>query len=508
MHFGQKIKNRLVITKKHLLSSGLIFVFVGTIIVSFNVTNAQSATLSPSELLQRSHTVEIRSNRYPTKCVDVQYGNTANQTPVQTYDCLNNANQRFTIVPVSSSVVSIRFNGKCVDVMWGQSANGTKVWLWDCTGDGAQLWQPLNGGVFRNILTGKCLDSEYAPNGFQIKIWDCNGLDFQSWTVTDLNPPPPTPTPTRTPTPTPTNIPPPTPIVTTTPTPPVSTGTIISNLNFGINNTKSWIQTVCGDIRIDNGITNPMPSGNTTIITNASCPNAGLVYTGDATADFGSGQASSSNQIVGGANYPEVYTSSGTNNIGTSYTSLSQKVQRGGITPVDLASICTLSNCTLPVNLTHGVYLANDNVVLNAYTFPSNQDYVFLINGTLTLNGNIITPQNSNSTALFSSTGNIIVLPTVGNPPPSTVPNVSGIFSTDKSFIVQGNNDCNDLKFNFEGTLIVNASRGGGTLQNLRNFCVNNQTSPSITFTQRLDFLFSLPEFLKVQKIISEEAAP
>ena len=63
------------------------------------------------------------------------------------------------------------------------------------------------------------------------------------------------PAPTATPIP---PIPTATPAVTPGPTP---AGRNISNLKFGILTTKPWMQTLCGDFRMDNGITDALPVG-------------------------------------------------------------------------------------------------------------------------------------------------------------------------------------------------------------------------------------------------------
>ena len=280
----------------------------------------------------------------------------------------------------------------------------------------------------------------------------------------------------------------------------------IINLNFGINNSYPWIQTVCGDIRMDNGITNQAPYGQSTIITDSSCQSPGIVFSGDATANFGQGQASSTNQVVGGTTYPEVYTPPSNNGIFSSYTNLDQKAHSGGLTTTNLASVCTLSNCTLPANLQSGVYQANGNVTLNTYTVQNNRDLVFLINGNLTINGNIITP--TTSTSFFSVSGNIIVPASVGSAPSTTTANLSGIFSTDRSFIMQTTGACTDLRLNVEGTIIVNAGRTGGQVQNNRDLCSDNGYYPTLSITQRLDFILNLPDIIKTQTITSQEVAP
>lgn len=292
---------------------------------------------------------------------------------------------------------------------------------------------------------------------------------------------------------------------TMTPTPaPYAPGNI-TNLNFGINNSYPWIQSVCGDIRIDNGITNKTPPGQSTLTTGTACKTPGILFIGNGTSNLGQGQASENNWIVGGGTYPEVYT---LNNSGifSSYNYLTQKAQSAGLDITNLATVCTLTNCTLPNNLKKGIYQANGDVALNPYTFGNNSNYIFLINGNLTFKGNLITPLSS--TAIFSTSGNIIIPPTVGSPPTATSPNLSGIFSTDRALILPSNNNCTDLRLNVEGAIIVNAARTGSQLQNKRDLCADNGTYPTLSITQRLDFILNLPEMMKIQNTISQEVAP
>ena len=295
-------------------------------------------------------------------------------------------------------------------------------------------------------------------------------------------------------------------IATTTPASSSGGSGDIINLNFGINNSEPWFMVVCGDVRVDSGIDNKQPTGENLINTNSNCTSPGIAFTGNGVADFGDGQASSTNQIVGGANYPETFGSS--EPLATSYEPLIQKADSAQLDITNLASICTLLNCTLPNNLPSGIYYAPSNVVLNAYTFPANRDYVFLINGSMTIKGNLLTLPSDNTSVVISTANDIIIAATVGNAVSDTSVNLSGIYSAGRSFIIQGNGNCNDLRLIIEGTILVNASRNGGVLQNNRDLCGSNATVPVMQITQRLDFVLNLPEFVRYQQITSQEIAP
>jgi hypothetical protein len=287
------------------------------------------------------------------------------------------------------------------------------------------------------------------------------------------------------------------------------TGDVI-DLNFFVSNLTPWIQVTCGDARIESGISNILPSGKTMILSGAGCANPGVIFTGGTTASFGQGSASTSNLVVGGNSYPEVYSSS-TNGSVLSSINLTKKANAVNITATNLSSLTgcsTLTNCTLPANLPHGLYQANGNVTLNAYTFPAGQNYIFLVNGNLTINGNLIIPANAGSSVIYSVSGNIIVASTVGSAASSTTPNISGILSADKSFVMQSTGSCPDLRLNVEGSIIANAARGGGSLQNNRDLCGSDATYPTLEITQRLDMLLNLPDLIKTQSITSHEVAP
>ena len=277
----------------------------------------------------------------------------------------------------------------------------------------------------------------------------------------------------------------------------------ITALDFGMVDNTPWDQYVCGDVRNDTGMNDPVPAGYYASTTNGSCTTSGLIFSGSTNATFGDGQGSTSNQIVGDANYPETYDAK----IFSSYEYMTNKATSANLPEINLSTICNLSNCTLPANLPDGIYVATGNVALNAYNFPAGKNYVFLINGDLTLNGNIIVP--TTSTVTFAVSGNIFVNYTIGSAPQSNIPNLEGIFSTDKSFIIDANPaNCSDIRLNIQGTIIVNAAQTGGTLQNNRNLCRFNAVAPSLQITQRLDFLFNLPEFVRSEQTISQEVSP
>lgn len=78
------------------------------------------------------------------------------------------------------------FGGRCLDVRYGNSANRTPVQIYDCNGTPAQRWwTPMGnvGGVF-NALGGdwgKVLDAPYTVNYSTTWLFDWWGGDNQKW---------------------------------------------------------------------------------------------------------------------------------------------------------------------------------------------------------------------------------------------------------------------------------------------------------------------------------------
>lgn len=292
----------------------------------------------------------------------------------------------------------------------------------------------------------------------------------------------------------------------------------IFNLNFAISNSIPWMQTYGLDVRMDNGFTDDVPQNPLyppyALAQDPTANTPGILFIGNGSVDSGwQNQVSSTNWIAGGGLYPEVF--SPTNGVGllTSYQILSGQVKRAGITPIDVTSFptCSLANCKLPPGLGSGAYIAYGDLNLNAYDFSGGSNYIFLIQGTLTINGKITVPNGS--TALFSAAKDINIAPQVGTTPAYPLPpgQLQGIYSADRNFTIQGIKDCltgPDLMLNMEGALIVNAAQSGGVFTYNRDLCGYNLTIPAFTIKDRLDFLLNAPGIFLQGTTISHEDAP
>lgn len=122
---------------------------------------------------------EVRSG-IAGKCLDVNGGNSANGTAVDSWSCNGSAGQLWS----ARSDGTLQALGKCLDATGRGTANGTKIAVWDCNGGTNQQWQAYNGG-YRNPVSGRCLDipGGSTADGTQLVLWDCNGGAHQQWTA-------------------------------------------------------------------------------------------------------------------------------------------------------------------------------------------------------------------------------------------------------------------------------------------------------------------------------------
>ena len=112
------------------------------------------------------------------KCLDLAGGSTANGTPIDIWDCVGNANQKWTYDPKTSAIQYLNDTKKCIDVPGSSTTNGVKLWLWDCNGGKQQGWKGAGIYQFESQLdNGKCMDLSGGDttNGNKLQIWDCVG---------------------------------------------------------------------------------------------------------------------------------------------------------------------------------------------------------------------------------------------------------------------------------------------------------------------------------------------
>jgi hypothetical protein len=228
----------------------------------------------------------------------------------------------------------------------------------------------------------------------------------------------------------------------------------------------------------------------------------GVVFTGASTYN---GQASATpyDWKVGSPNYPEFFTDTHSN-IPTSYTFLVSTAQALNIplTP----TISSVDSSIKP-----GIYVTTDEgLTINSPITFGTGNFVILVNGDLNINAGITVPVGS--TAVFSVKRDITVSKTVGEAASSTSSTIEGLYSADHSFIADGDRGLycptEDKRLNVAGSVIANAGRQGGAFVNNRSLCADNSTDPSVSFTERPDFMLNYPSFVKQIPRAWQEMAP
>jgi len=300
----------------------------------------------------------------------------------------------------------------------------------------------------------------------------------------------------------------------------------IVDLNFAIKAGQPWMQIYGVDVRFDEGLNDPVPPspnaacGGAYVILPGSGGTPGVGFSGDLPPKLNLGSISSLGWLVGGVQYPSLFKPVRSKVIRTAYGYLMFAVGRGNVRTVNLSSVCDPANCTLPFSLASGIYTYTGNVNLNAFTFPANRDYIFLIDGDLRIRGQIRVP--TTSTATFSVSEDILIDGSVGSSPPSCPPpainssDLEGFYSADRNFIVESSTQTNcsagiiDKQLNVQGAIVVDAGQKtpGGTFINNRTFCTQNIDYPSFTLRARPDFILNAPEFIKRENFIWQEVAP
>ncbi len=317
--------------------------------------------------------------------------------------------------------------------------------------------------------------------------------------------------------------------------------TSATDINFGITNSTTWFQGVGGDMRLDGGFTDKLPSGKYASLPAVTGGSPGIIFSGDVgdttPTYFGLGSPSERSQLLpynwyaGGSAYPEKATP---NFIKTSYNYLLATATQNNITPIVIPDTSSTycgsggrTNCVLSSSLSNGVYKAEGDLKItnSSYTFPNGKNFVILVAGDLTINGEIKVPNGS--TVTFSAARDIIIDKDVGAPiltpstsciistalnGTSTGCQVEGLFSADRNIVIQGTNNCTvsaDKRLNISGALVANAGlSAAGTFRNLRDLCGNSTSYPALYIVERVDFILNAPSFIKRTPSIWRELPP
>jgi trehalose/maltose hydrolase-like predicted phosphorylase len=153
----------------------------GTVHRVSGATPLQLPTRHPAATAQPSScTGPITSAAAPSRCVDIQWGNTSDGTALQIWDCNSSPAQAWTR-PGNGTVMAA---GKCMDVRDGSDADGTAVQIYTCNGDPSQQWTyDKDTGELKAF--GKCLATldDGTTNGSTLVIETCDSSTTQRWNL-------------------------------------------------------------------------------------------------------------------------------------------------------------------------------------------------------------------------------------------------------------------------------------------------------------------------------------
>lgn len=277
-----------------------------------------------------------------------------------------------------------------------------------------------------------------------------------------------------------------------------ATGDVV-NADFGITPSAlpagPWIQGTGGDMRSDQGFDVTIPSGQYMSITSGTLASPGIIFNFDVNGNFSTRGWHADDNGYGGRS------------IKTSYTSVKNALTRAGSSVYDFFgeanSPCTgtVPNCALGASEAEGFFQHTGDVNLTAVSnsFTAGRDYIFLVQGNLNINSNITIPPGA--TAMFVASGNITVN--------GAVTNIEGIYSADADFIVLVSPS--NAQLTVGGSVIGNAlSNAANTTPFINNRTMGsaNDTTPSVRFIYRPDFVLNAPSLIKGSNYNFTEVAP
>jgi hypothetical protein len=92
----------------------------------------------------------------------------------------NRVAMRWRYDPVKKTLLN--GHGLCLDVQWNDQADRTPIWMWECQGNAAQRWEFTEHNQIVNA-GGKCLAVDSNVAGSNLMLKTCNvGDQLQKWT--------------------------------------------------------------------------------------------------------------------------------------------------------------------------------------------------------------------------------------------------------------------------------------------------------------------------------------
>lgn len=283
----------------------------------------------------------------------------------------------------------------------------------------------------------------------------------------------------------------------------------ITNLNFALREITQdpWMHTFGGDIRIDDGFTNEMPSGRNFSGNIGTQVKHGIVFNRVGSTGI--------NVSPGAFSNPENWyvRDSGLENatIKTSYLNLRKSIIDSGNGNKIIRNDCASCNIdrfdhskeTIINDFNGDVVLTSDSGTYTVTTADKN--YIFLVPGNLTINTNIDVPEGS--TIIFAAGGDITIN--------GRVTNLQGIYVATNNFTFASQvtnpvtGEPRDVPITIEGSIIFN-----GSLNRRRRLTPRESREPqpggtsTINIRYRPDFVLNLPSVIRTAVSKRIEVAP
>jgi hypothetical protein len=153
---------------------------------------------------------------------------------------------------------------------------------------------------------------------------------------------------------------------------------------------------------------------------------------------------------------------------------------------------------------TNAYYHDGDLTIGSSWSINSNQKYIVIVNGNLTINKSIrLAAGATNAFLMFLVKGDISVSETIGRAEGSIIPVVEGIYITNGTFKSGLSTDPTTERLVLKGSVIAESI----TLQRSLTGVKNNNSSAEL-FIFNPDFLFSFPKIIKDLPFTWQEVAP
>ncbi len=308
-------------------------------------------------------------------------------------------------------------------------------------------------------------------------------------------------------------------------------------LDWCLRSTQGWIKTGDGDVRFGT-LLDPVPL----TLSPTSDANSAF-FSSNSVANFGS--AATVPGFIVSREYTLYNDDPKTKQGLFSYSFFRNRAKIKGLTLATVPGCIANQNCTItaltdfPTSTLNTPYYVNGNLTIDGYTHKAGTHILLLVNGNVTINGNIKVPAGANNLFVIAagandksdtSIGNIYVSSNVGSAPSSacithnpvqagdySCANLEGIYSAEKSFVLQTKQNCpgtSDNQLTMAGNVITNSLKpfavgGTGVFDfTKRSLCSNDANFPVFVMLSRYDFVLQLTDFYKTPSVRWKEVNP